>query len=239
MRNASSSILQCCIAYNEYGGYCVPITSYYRTAPQRILAGEVYEAKTIDFISHHCGEGDIIHGGTYFGDFLPALSKACAPKAKVWAFEPNPENYRCALITTYINSLQNVELINAALGNKEEYHSLLTSDASGIALGGKSRLQLNKGNSTASGRTEIVKVVTIDDTIPPDRDVSMIHLDVENYEQQALAGALETIRRCRPIIIVESLPEAKWLSDNILSIGYQLEGTIREEAIENKILMCE
>ena len=94
------SILQCCISYNQYGGYCLPLSSIHRPASQTILNGKVWEEETLKFMSKHCGTGDIIHAGTYFGDFLPALSKACHTKAKVWAFEPNLENYKCAIVTT-------------------------------------------------------------------------------------------------------------------------------------------
>ena len=76
-------------------------------------------------MSKNCGTGDLVHAGTYFGDFIPALSRVCAPDAKVWAFEPNPENYRCALITTTLNNLHNVEIKNAGLGSQEG--SMLTA----------------------------------------------------------------------------------------------------------------
>jgi hypothetical protein len=85
-------VLQCCIAYNKYGGYCVPLASRYRVAARKILAGEVWEPTTIEFLMSYGSHGDIVHAGAYFGDFLPALSRSCAPGAKVWAFEPNPEN---------------------------------------------------------------------------------------------------------------------------------------------------
>src|SRR5690606_36519209 len=101
--DAQASVLECCIAYNEYGGYCIPLSSAYRPVPQRILAGEVHELRTIQFIIAHAGDGDIVHAGSYFGDFLPALSNNCAPNAKIWTFEPNDENYRCSLITIPIN----------------------------------------------------------------------------------------------------------------------------------------
>jgi hypothetical protein len=87
-KGKDESVLQCCIAYNKFGGYCVPLSSCYRPAAQRILSGKVYEPETIAFLTSHCGKGDVIHGGTFFGDFIPALSRALAPGYKLWAFEP-------------------------------------------------------------------------------------------------------------------------------------------------------
>jgi hypothetical protein len=70
------------------------------------------------------------------------------------------------------------------------------------------------------GRTKAVVTVTIDDLVPADCTVSIIQLDVEGHERQALAGALQTIRRCLPILILEKLPDPAWLADSILSLGY-------------------
>src|SRR4051812_13219941 len=71
-------VLQCEIAYNMLGGYCMPLSSRRRIAAQEVLRGYVYEAETIDFIVKNVKDGDIIHAGAFFGDFLPALSRACA-----------------------------------------------------------------------------------------------------------------------------------------------------------------
>jgi hypothetical protein len=88
---AQPDVLKCVIAYNAMGAYCLPTASIHRPAAQRVMAGEVWEPKTIELVCRNLGAGDAIHAGTYFGDFLPAFSRACAPGAVVWAFEPNTE----------------------------------------------------------------------------------------------------------------------------------------------------
>ena len=229
-----NSVLQCTIAYNKYGGYCVPLSSNHRPAAQRILAGHVWEPEIIEFLTSRCGAGDIVHAGTFFGDFLPALSQSVAPTSRVWAFEPNPENYRCALITTHINGLQNVELINAGLGERRGFLRMVISDTDGKSLGGASRM----ARETYEGSTEdsiTVEVLTVDEVIPSQRKISIIQLDVEGFEKPALAGALKCIRRCKPILILESLPDEDWLSTNILQLGYRIAG----EAHDNTILISE
>jgi len=226
----SDSVLRCCIAYNKYGGFCVPLSSRHRTAAQKILSGDVYEPETIKFITSNKGSGDIVHAGTYFGDFLPALSRSIMSSAKVWAFEPNHENYRCSLITTHINNLQNVELINAGLGERQGSSVMVTSNADSRALGGGSRI-LRDGDKISSERKETVRVVALDEVIPSSRRVSIIHLDVEGYEKEALDGALKTIRRCLPIIVLESLPENRWLRENVLCYGYRRSGSVHGNTI--------
>ena len=231
--------LKCCIAYNKYGGYCVPESSRNRRAASKVLEGGVYEPEMLEFIAAHCGQGDIVHAGTYFGDFLPAMSAACGDSASIWAFEPNPENFRCACITCMLNGLENVNIENAGLGDAPDTMLVRTADEHGKSLGGGSEIVVADVGE-AGGRFEKVKIVTIDDSIPADRDISIIQLDVEGYEQQALTGALKLIRRCKPIIILEVLPgsnllASEWFSENITSIGYRY----LESRHGNDILVCE
>lgn len=84
--------------------------------------------------------------------------------------------------------------------------------------------------------TEPVQIVTIDDIVASDRSVSIIQLDVEGHEKEALTGALKTIQRCHPIIILEDLPnstllESDWFSENILSCGYKKNHAIQDNII--------
>ena len=74
--------------------------------------------------------------------------------------------------------------------------------------------------------TEAVQVVTVDESVSPDRNVSILQLDVEGHEKEALAGALGTIERSRPLLILEVLPgsqllDSGWFSQHILGLGYR------------------
>ena len=221
-----SDVIQCCVAYNRHGGYCVPLACIQRPAVQAILAGSVWEPETIDLLASHGAVDDVVHAGTFFGDFLPAVARSRGPRAKVWAFEPNPESYRCALITAQINGLRNVELLNAGLGDRCGSLPMVTRDNHGRPLGGASQIVTD-----ASPGTITVDVCTVDETIPLDRQVSLIQLDVEYFEKQALAGALRTIRRCRPVLVLENLPEEAWLSEHLFPLGYRLSGQVHGNTV--------
>lgn len=149
---------------------------------------------------------------------------------RIWAFEPNSENYQCALITLHLNRLQNVELINAGLGDQQDFLTMMTTDTNGKARGGASRIVTQDHEKILSG-IEMVKIVTIDEIVPANRKVSIIHLDVEGYEEPALSGALKTIQRCLPIIIVESLPKNNWLAENIWPLGYRISQTVHHNTV--------
>ena len=75
------------IAENRYGSYSVPEGLDHRPAVRLVKAGDVYEPDTIAFMRDHAGAGDVIHAGTFFGDFLPGLSAAMAKGAKIWAYQ--------------------------------------------------------------------------------------------------------------------------------------------------------
>ena len=137
LRRVSSdpATLDCLIGRNEYGAYCVPRSSRHRPAAQAILQRSVFEPDTLSLM--RSTPGDVIHAGTFFGDFLPALASR---DAIVWAFEPNRESYRCACITAALNDLQNVRLTHAALSDAPGEATLATSDRRGVSYGGGSHL---------------------------------------------------------------------------------------------------
>ena len=228
--NKNPNILNGMIAYNKYGGYFNPISSQQRPAVQQILNGKVYEPDTIAFIRDNCYKGDIIHAGTFFGDFLPGISSALNQKAKVWAFEPNNENFKCAQITCMINQLQNVNLYNAGLGDIATNLKMLVKSDEGESLGGGSYIS----NENHKGKSIEIELVKIDDIIPVDRDISILQLDVEGYEKQALIGAMDTIKRNKPIIILEDnnkIIESAWFRENILALGYDKFCKLHENTV--------
>jgi FkbM family methyltransferase len=187
-------------ARNRHGSYCIPAAAVHRPASQCVMSGDVWETKTVDFMLANCGAKDVVTAGAFFGDALPALSKVCR---RVWAFEPNPDNYRCAQITVLMNDLKNVTLCQAGLGESPERKQLVVKDHEGLALGGASQIS----DITDRGLESVtVDIVTIDSIVPENTEISIIHLDVEGFEEYALRGAQKTIERCRPLLILETVP---------------------------------
>lgn len=194
-------------AKNKYGRYCIPDKSKQNISAKELLRGNVWEPETINFIRSYC-DRDLIHAGVYFGDMLPAFSEI----DKVWAFEPNETNYECALKTIEMNNLTNVNLMNVALGETSKTVDLMI-ERNGKTVGGGSKV-IDRSTPHAANqelgrmgeyhKTVKVTMVTIDDVVPQDREISIIHLDVELYELLVLYGAVNTIKRCSPILILET-----------------------------------
>ncbi len=199
--------LDCVVAHNQFGAYCVPRSAHHRPAAQAVLQAEVWERETLDFLTGI--PGNLLHAGTFFGDFLPALARSRSD-AHVWAFEPNQENFRCAQVTVALNDLRNVLLAHGALDASAGEGRLRTTDGDGRALGGKSHL---------AGDGEPVPLIAIDDVLDT-APVAAIQLDVEGNEQAALEGAIKTIREQRPILVLETPPE-EWIARELEPLGYR------------------
>jgi len=121
---------------------------------------------------------------------LPSFSKAC-PRT-VFAFEPVLENYVLAKLCIQENRLTNVVMQNAGLGSSISVARVDTEAENGMHRGGGSQIA-DRGQFTA--------LVTIDSFNIA--DLSIVQLDVEGYELEALRGAAKTINRSNPIIMIE------------------------------------
>ena len=190
---------------NKYGVYSIPKEIAYTYTAQTILDGGVHEDTTIDYIRSICG--NIIHAGSGFGDFLPAL-KNCD---KVWAFEPNKLMYESSLSTISLNQLDNVEIFPYAIGEYDGECTLQHIDENGLEMGPRSEI-----GDVGYG----VEMVKLDSIIPKDCKISLIHLDLEGYEFEALKGAKEIIERDKPIIVLEIDSRAVNYNNFMLSLNY-------------------
>jgi FkbM family methyltransferase len=172
--------------------FFVPKYAEHRPACQCILQGEFYEPDTHALVFALMRErpGSIIHAGTFFGDMLPSFAEAC--QATVYAFEPVLENYVLAKLCVEHNNLNNVVLQNAGLGSAISVAQIDTGAQGGAHRGGASEI-------SSSG--QITSLVPIDSLAAT--NVSLIQLDVEGYELEALKGAIETINTNSPIVMIE------------------------------------
>ncbi len=218
--------VDCSLCENVFGRYCVPKSSQHRPAAQAVLSGAVWELETVNFMRAHAGDRDIVHAGMYFGDFLPGLASAMASGRTIYGFEPNPENFSCAQWTAVLNALTNVVLHNAGLGAESKRAFLKTVGKDGRAFGGLSHIVDDRPASRRhSDSVTPISLVTIDETVPVTADVGILQLDVEGYETPALLGGLRTIRRCRPLIIVETVPTA-FVEEHLMPLDYSLTESV-------------
>jgi FkbM family methyltransferase len=79
-------------------------------------------------------------------------------------------------------------------------------------------------NHSTSENAKEIELVRVDDDVSID-NVSVIKIDVEGMETQALSGSRELITRCRPAILFETWDlknfEASEIARYLKSIGYK------------------
>jgi FkbM family methyltransferase len=111
--------------------------------------------------------------------------------AHVHAFEPEPVNFDCALRNVTLRGHSGrVTLTRAALGAQTRpLYLSLSRESNGEHYVGKNRFSI------------LVPATTID--LLKLEHCAAIFLDLEGYELEALVGAVETLRRCKPVVVVE------------------------------------
>jgi FkbM family methyltransferase len=114
---------------------------------------------------------------------------------KVIAFEPIPKHIECHKVNCA--GLDNVELITTALSNKKDEGVMTTKDNnSGVSTLGP--LKMTKDTP----QYVTVQTDTLDNFKIKDK-IDFIKMDVEGFEEQVLAGAVNTIMEHRPPIFIE------------------------------------
>ena len=163
-----------------------------------------YEAGVADFLRARVKPGQCcLDVGANIGIYVMQMSRWTAA-GRVVAFEPNPKSLAVIARHVRMNGLgDTVTLVPAAAGREEG-----TAQLFGLAAGsGLSRL--GGANPAIQGAVDgtAVRVTTIDSWcrtagVRPD----WILIDVEGYEFEVLFGARDTIRDCRPGVVVELHP---------------------------------
>ena len=190
----------------------------------QVIAGGHYEPHLIAFFNAFLAPGmHVIDAGANIGFYSLLAATRVGPQGKVWSFEPNSENSRLVLASAEHIRLSNIELHPVALGDRRG-HVQFTS-----ALGSNGAFvdEAHRGVLDASCR--IVPLARLDDF-----DIAVAQLmkmDVEGAEGLLLQGALQTIRRCRPVVVSEFSTEmlqriSGWgglrFVETITALGYSL-----------------
>jgi FkbM family methyltransferase len=144
--------------------------------------------------------------GASLGLWTVQLGQIAARRdAQVWAFEPNPANIPWIERNVRLNGLDDVVTIRD-VGLSDAAGELTLGPAEGGVGNAVVALRDNQG-SEKFPRIPI-SVVRLDDVELPTR-VGLVKVDVEGYEAAFLRGAMNTIRRDRPVIFGEFSP--RWL----------------------------
>ncbi|WP_238366426.1 FkbM family methyltransferase [Mesobacterium pallidum] len=218
---------------NRHGIYCLPTEFAEREIGMILTRGKVYEPDMLHFLCTRLGDGDIVTGGAFIGDFLPALSAAMAPGALIHTFEPHPVSFVAAETTLRLNRIGNVHISPVAVGEAPTKLPLkITRAGSGAAIAAGSRIV-----ETADAGTIEVEVVRLDDLVDASRRVGVLHLDIEGHEAPALVGAARILSDNHPLVVLEAGKPAQraafldQLETLVPAAAYRIGGVIENNTI--------
>ena len=167
----------------------------------------------------------VVDVGANFGCYALGLAPAVGPLGDIHAFEPQRILFNMLAGSVALNSLTRVYCHNAAVGAREGTVEIPQFDYGkpmnfgSIEFAAEQREQLSQPRGRDPDRVERVPLSTLDRFGWGRLD--LLKIDTEGMENEVLDGALETIRRCRPILYIEFLKvDREALRERILAEGY-------------------
>lgn len=155
----------------------------------------LYDERTVAILRRVCQpNSNVVDIGTHEAELLRTVLEIC-PQGQHYAFEPLPE-----LAGALRRCLPaHVTVCEFALGDSEGQFSFLRN------LTDSARSGLRRTRFDADQKVEQlrVQVKRLDDVLPREFRVNVIKIDVEGAEYLVLCGAVDTLRRCHPVIIFE------------------------------------
>ena len=156
----------------------------------QLRTGEPWEEKIALLMAKHVRPGStVIDVGAHIGTHTLRLARLVGEHGRVYAFEPQKKIFRELTVNIAANHLCNVVPLRYAVGDQE---GLITMNP---ATPG------NEGGTAIGAGGDQAELRTLDSF--GFRDVSLIKIDVEDFEDEVLAGARQTITAQHPFLIVE------------------------------------
>lgn len=160
--------------------------------------------------------------GAHIGIHTITMSRKVGSRGGVFAFEPQNKMHFELINNLKLNNCKNVSVVKKALGDEHKSVQL------------NARNPENEGGTAIGSGGDVVEQITLDSLNL--NNVSLIKMDVERYELHVFKGAIETIKRNKPVIIFELLagydylncePEIKAQFDHVINfvrdLGYKVD----------------
>ncbi|TXJ57326.1 FkbM family methyltransferase [Brachyspira aalborgi] len=149
--------------------------------------------------------------GAFKGDTAYLFSKKCSNKARIYAFEPDENNYKILLKIKDKYKLNNVIASNILFSNSETEINFLSMDLNRPAVKMKS--------TTIDKFTEENNIEKID----------YIKMDVEGAEKNILEGSIKTIKKFKPSLAIAIYHGGKLFMEDFYNIPIFIKNVINED----------
>lgn len=157
------------------------------------------------------------------------------PDSKIIAFEPMPCNIRTFKRVMAHYKLNNVQLIEKALGNHEGEVNMILPTEKKVRMHGLSHVVHSSITEFNHGEVHRAPLTSLDalpelEGVPT---VGGIKIDVENYEYFVLDGGRNLIKKYRPLIYIElwDNENRQQCFDLMLGLGYIIKVLIQDQLV--------
>ncbi len=163
---------------------------------QPAIPNHVWEPQTTKLLLHFSKNAEnVIIAGAYFGDQAIPVALNIKNKGLCHTFEPNKNNSDLIIENARLNGLNNVLINNLALWNKSN-EKLVFEGEDALA----STIEAGDNNSN------VLHTITIDDYVNQNvkGPVNLLMIDVEGSEIKVLEGAINSVKKHKPVIVFET-----------------------------------
>ena len=164
---------------------------------QPAVPNHVWEPQTTKLLLHFSANAEnVIIAGAYFGDQAILVANNIKASGGVChTFEPNKSNSDLINENATLNELNNILINNLALWNKSNEKLIFEGeDALASTIEAK------------ESATNVLQTITIDDYAVQNKmgKVDLLMIDVEGSEIKVLEGAVEMIKKNKPVVVFET-----------------------------------
>ena len=158
------------------------------------MKGAFYEPGMLEWTRRHYRGGTFIDAGACIGNHTVYYAKFCGAD-RVVAIEPYRPSFEHLRTNVDLNGLENVEWYNGAISDTPGKGTMI--DASPKNHNNVGMRQVKEGDE--------IDILTLDSIIEEYEldDVTLLKIDVEHMEMQALRGADKLLREQHPAIFIE------------------------------------
>ena len=170
----------------------IPLATDLLFGPNEELVGQVLKEEVKPGMT-------VIDLGAHFGYYTLLMARLVGDTGKVFAFEPDPNNYALLTKNITINDYKNIVPIQKAVSNKTGQVKLFLTDTS---------FGHHLSTSNEEGRFVIVDAITLDEFFEyEDLPIDFIKMNIEGAETAALQGMANLIKKNKSLkIITEFAP---------------------------------
>lgn len=202
MKNFIKLILQKTFGFNNY----LYIFSIFKISTLKFDKNEGVFLNLLNLLSD---DSIVLDIGANIGIMTVLLAKKCS-KGKVYAFEPIEDNFNALQRVLKFFNIKNTTSERIALGNADKTIKMILPVKNSVKLQGLPHVITAADGSHEEGIEYNITQKSLDNYWDyKENKISAIKIDVENYESEVFEGAVNLLKKYKPIIYAEL-----WNNDN-------------------------